>query len=76
MYNRENWTESYVQWSPHGSYLATLHRQGVAVWGTSKFTRIHRFAHSMVRFPAASSACVQGAGTHTMTPQKRSDCSS
>ena len=51
VYNRENWTESYVQWSPHGSYLTTLHRQGVAVWGTSQFTRLHRFAHSMVRPP-------------------------
>ena len=49
VYSREFWTGSYVQWSPHGSYMATVHMQGVAVWGTSTFTRIHRYAHPMVR---------------------------
>lgn len=49
VYSREFWTGSYVQWSPHGSYLATVHMQGVAVWGTGTFTRIHRYAHPMVR---------------------------
>ncbi|MCL7043386.1 hypothetical protein MKW94_015473 [Papaver nudicaule] len=28
-----HWTESFVQWFPLGTYLATLHRQGAAVWG-------------------------------------------
>ncbi|KAG5069162.1 hypothetical protein JHK85_001539 [Glycine max] len=27
------WTESFVQWSPLGTYLATVHTQGAAVWG-------------------------------------------
>ena len=33
VYKRSFWTESFVGWSPHGSYLATMHRQGIALWG-------------------------------------------
>ncbi|KAL5994878.1 Eukaryotic translation initiation factor 3 subunit B [Asimina triloba] len=45
------WTESFVQWSPLGTYLATVHRQGAAVWGGSKtFNRLMRFAHPQVKF--------------------------
>ncbi|KAK9919272.1 hypothetical protein M0R45_027881 [Rubus argutus] len=33
VYKRQFWTESFVQWSPLGTYLATVHRQGAAVWG-------------------------------------------
>jgi len=43
------WTESYVQWSPLGTYLVTLHKQGAAVWGgADTFTRLMRYQHSMV----------------------------
>jgi hypothetical protein len=43
------WTDSFVQWSPLGTYLATVHRQGAAVWGgKSTFNRIHRFPHNQV----------------------------
>ncbi|KAA3460979.1 eukaryotic translation initiation factor 3 subunit B-like [Gossypium australe] len=31
VYKRTYWTESFVQWSPLGTYLATVHRQGAAV---------------------------------------------
>ncbi|KAI7757974.1 hypothetical protein M8C21_018695 [Ambrosia artemisiifolia] len=31
VYKRPFWTESFVQWSPLGTYLATVHRQGAAV---------------------------------------------
>ena len=45
------WTESYVQWSPLGTYLATVHRQGAAVWGgASTFNRLMRYAHPQVFF--------------------------
>ena len=57
VYSREFWTGSYVQWSPHGSYLATMHQQGVAVWGTGAFSRIHRYAHPMVSNHAACAWC-------------------
>lgn len=42
---RKKWTESYTQWSPQGTYLATVHGPGVALWGGSSFSRINRFAH-------------------------------
>ncbi|KAK9824494.1 hypothetical protein WJX72_010811 [[Myrmecia] bisecta] len=45
VYKRTFWTESFVQWSPRGTYLATVHRQGVAVWGGPKFVRLMRFSH-------------------------------
>ena len=51
VYSRTFWTESFVQWSPHGSFLATLHRQGVAIWGGSSFARIHRYSHPGVGLP-------------------------
>ncbi|BDA47339.1 Eukaryotic translation initiation factor 3 subunit B [Coccomyxa sp. Obi] len=49
VYKRSFWTESFVVWSPHGSYLATVHRQGVAIWGGPSFSRLHRFSHPNVR---------------------------
>ncbi len=39
-------TESFVQWSPFGTYLATAHRQGIAMWGGPDFQRFQRFAHA------------------------------
>ena len=45
------WTESFVQWSPLGTYLATIHRQGAAVWGGEKsFNRLMRYIHPQVKF--------------------------
>lgn len=45
---REWWTENAVQWSPVGTYLATFHKRGIALWGGEKFTQLHRFAHDGV----------------------------
>ena len=53
VYKRSFWTESFVQWSPHGSYLATMHRQGIALWGGPSFSRLHRFSHPNVRSPVS-----------------------
>ncbi|CAN1846912.1 Eukaryotic translation initiation factor 3 subunit B [Linum perenne] len=50
VYKRAYWTESFVQWSPLGTYLATVHRQGAAVWGgASTFNRLMRYAHPQVK---------------------------
>lgn len=49
VYKRSFWTESFVGWSPHGSYLATMHRQGIALWGGPSFQRLVRFTHQDVR---------------------------
>ncbi|XP_047340523.1 eukaryotic translation initiation factor 3 subunit B-like [Impatiens glandulifera] len=49
VYKRSFWTERFVQWSPLGTYLATVHRQGAAVWGgASAFNRLMRYAHPQV----------------------------
>jgi hypothetical protein len=34
--------ESFVEWGPSGSMLATVHRQGVALWGGKSFGRLMR----------------------------------
>ncbi|CAJ0751189.1 13004_t:CDS:10, partial [Entrophospora sp. SA101] len=49
VYKRTNWTETYVQWSPLGTYLATFHRQGIALWGGSSWNKITRFYHPNVK---------------------------
>ncbi|KAF1836753.1 eukaryotic translation initiation factor 3 subunit B [Decorospora gaudefroyi] len=43
--DRENWTESFVQWSPQGTYLTSMHAQGVQLWGGRAWSRQKRFAH-------------------------------
>lgn len=43
------WCDWKVQWSPLGSYLATFHQQGVALWAGPEFTRKMRFPHNEVR---------------------------
>eukprot|EP01098_Paradermamoeba_levis_P006217 TRINITY_DN2589_c0_g1_i1.p1 TRINITY_DN2589_c0_g1~~TRINITY_DN2589_c0_g1_i1.p1 ORF type:complete len:444 (-),score=142.21 TRINITY_DN2589_c0_g1_i1:974-2305(-) len=42
-------TESVVQWSPFGTYLATFHQQGIILWGGASFQRITRFTHPGVK---------------------------
>lgn len=46
---RDRWTESYVAWSPLGTFLVSFHVQGVNLWGGPNFTRFQRFAHPGVR---------------------------
>ncbi|XP_043279414.1 eukaryotic translation initiation factor 3 subunit B-like [Venturia canescens] len=41
---RARWTETYVKWSPLGTYLATFHKLGVAFWGGPQFTQQARFS--------------------------------
>jgi len=46
---RENWTQMYVSWSPHGSYLATFHEEGIALWGGPSWTKLTRLEHAGVK---------------------------
>ncbi|KAF8216115.1 eukaryotic translation initiation factor eIF2A-domain-containing protein [Mycena galopus ATCC 62051] len=39
----------YTAWSPLGTYIATLHRQGVRLWGGSSWKPQQRFAHPLVK---------------------------
>ncbi|KZT70337.1 translation initiation factor eIF-3b [Daedalea quercina L-15889] len=48
-FSRQNWTDLYISWSPLGTYIATLHRQGVQLWGGASWGKQHRFAHPMVK---------------------------
>lgn len=43
------WCEMYVQWSPQGSFLATFHHKGIALWGDAEFSKQGRFAHAGVK---------------------------
>eukprot|EP00922_Rhytidocystis_sp_ex-Travisia-forbesii_P015113 GHVS01022577.1.p1 GENE.GHVS01022577.1~~GHVS01022577.1.p1 ORF type:complete len:717 (+),score=96.81 GHVS01022577.1:88-2238(+) len=43
------WTDFRVQWSPKGSYLATFHKPGVALWAGPDFDKKVRFEHKDVK---------------------------
>ena len=54
--DRQHWTEIFVQWSPMGTYLATMHAKGVQLWGGSSWLRQTRFPHpfcNMIDFSPA-----------------------
>eukprot|EP00122_Pirum_gemmata_P012255 Pgem_evm1s11381 len=46
---REHWTQHYVSWSPRGSFLATVHQQGIALWGGDDWSKILRLEHPGVQ---------------------------
>lgn len=46
---RNNWTQHYISWSPQGRYLATIHQQGIALWGGENWEKIQRFQHVGVK---------------------------
>lgn len=46
--DRMHWTQLFVSWSPHGTFLASIHQQGVQLWGGSSFKRIRQFPHPFV----------------------------
>ncbi|GAA5841347.1 hypothetical protein JCM9279_000622 [Rhodotorula babjevae] len=54
-HQRNKWTDLFTQWSPQGTYLTTIHLQGVALWGGASFDRINRFAHPEVKLVDFSS---------------------
>ena len=48
VWGKQDWTESFVQWSPSGNLLATIHRQGAAIWGNPNWQRLTRYPHPQV----------------------------
>lgn len=52
--DRQHWTEAFLQWSPLGTYLASVHQQGVQLWGGASWSRQARFAHPFVNLVAFS----------------------
>ncbi|KAI6183945.1 Eukaryotic translation initiation factor 3 subunit B [Aphelenchoides bicaudatus] len=47
---RKTWSEHIFKWSPYGTYLATLHKPGVALWGGENFTRCQKFGHENANY--------------------------
>lgn len=43
------WGQYYVQWSPLGTYLTTVHVPGVALWSGPDLNPPHRLTHPSVR---------------------------
>lgn len=48
--SRNRWTETYVRWSPLGTFLVTFHARGIALWGGHDFHKIQKFSHQGVQF--------------------------
>lgn len=47
---RKEWTNFlYAAWSPMGTYAATVHRQGVRLWGGPSWRPLQRFAHPLAK---------------------------
>ena len=61
----KTWCESYVQWSPQGSYLTTFHPAGVKLWGGSDFQSQGRYMHAGVE-AVDFSPCEQYMVTYTL----------
>ncbi|KAL4884430.1 eukaryotic translation initiation factor 3 subunit B [Aspergillus karnatakaensis] len=54
--DRAHWTQLFVRWSPKGTYLASVHPQGVQLWGGPAFAKQKQFPHpfvSMIEFSPA-----------------------
>ncbi|KAK0395195.1 hypothetical protein QR680_001167 [Steinernema hermaphroditum] len=84
--DRQQWTDTVFKWSPHGTYLATIHvAKGVAIWGGEQFTRIMRFEHEGVHnhrglshdpsslriFDVNTGEMVKGFSLHTLVGSNR-----
>ncbi|XP_018573654.1 eukaryotic translation initiation factor 3 subunit B [Anoplophora glabripennis] len=48
--DRANWSQTYIKWSPLGTYLSTFHKLGIALWAGPNFSQYKRFAHPGVQF--------------------------
>lgn len=46
---RAHWTQTFVQWSPEGTFLASMHPQGVQLWGGPQFSKQKQFPHPFVQ---------------------------
>ncbi|GBN06702.1 Eukaryotic translation initiation factor 3 subunit B [Araneus ventricosus] len=69
---RESWTETYVEWSPRGTYLATFHFRGVALWVGEKFEQFVKFQHNNVQC-ISFSPCEKYIVTFSNVPESRED---
>lgn len=47
--DRPHWTQLFVQWSPQGTFLASMHPQGVQLWGGPSFSKQKQLPHPFVQ---------------------------
>lgn len=47
---KTRWTETYIKWSPLGTYMVTFHAKGIALWGGQDFHRVQKFSHTGVQY--------------------------
>ncbi|XP_037715892.1 eukaryotic translation initiation factor 3 subunit B [Drosophila subpulchrella] len=64
---RERFTDTFVKWSPLGTYVVTFHKPGVAIWGGSSFQKIQKFPHPGTQF-VEFSPCENYLVTYGPTP--------
>ncbi|XP_065199069.1 eukaryotic translation initiation factor 3 subunit B-like [Sycon ciliatum] len=74
VHEKDYWTDKYVKWSPQGTYIASLHAQGVILWGGENFSRKRRLFHpnvQMIDFSPCERYMVtfNGAPDHDTDPQ-------
>lgn len=71
-----NWCESYTKWSPQGTYLATMHRPGLKLWGGDQFQQQGgdngRFVHAGVE-EVEFSPCESYMISYVMTAYQAND---
>jgi len=48
-YSRKNWSDTYLSWSPRGTYLATFHRLGIMLWGGPSWKKLLKVNHGGVK---------------------------
>lgn len=46
--DRKHWTQLFVTWSPLGTFLASIHQQGVQLWGGPQFSKQKQLPHPFV----------------------------
>lgn len=49
VYKKKNWAESFVSWSPKGTYLVTFHSKGVMLWGGETWQTLGKLSHNGVK---------------------------
>jgi len=49
LHKKKSWTESYLTWSPLGSYLVTFHVQGIILWGGDSWKKLFKLQHPGVK---------------------------
>lgn len=70
---RDRFTDSFVKWSPQGTYIVTFHKPGVVLWGGQSFDKINKFPHAGTQF-IEFSPCEQYLVTYSSVPSGQKIC--